>query len=206
MRANKNLTVVLGVLAVALLLPMVASSQNGVANAADKAAVSGSTIELLSPGGTVTALSATIKTSSTVDLIFSLTAECALWTSVSTSGNDMSEASAAVEAWLEVDGVVVPVGGAGAPDGHIVMCNRVHGQVTSMFDDEDARIQQYMNTRQANGFNWALLDVGSGDHTVELKVAFETHTTEGAFAQAGVGARTLVIEPTRLPHGATIQF
>lgn len=112
-------------------------------------------------------LSSTLKTSSPTDLMLSVSAECALWTDVATTGNDSATAISRVEMWLEVDGKVVPVnstdtatGDTGTPlevgqaeAGHVVFCNRAFGATTSNFDDEDATIRLFNRTRQANAFN-----------------------------------------------------
>jgi hypothetical protein len=185
-----------------LLAPLVAAATSGGSNAANKTSAAGSTVEVLSPvtaGQTV--LSTTIKTSPTQDLVFSLSMECALWTTVQTVGNDVSEASAKVVAWVEFDGVAVPVSGAG-DDGKVVFCDRLHRQTTTLFDDDNATIENYLATREANAFNWLLPDVGQGVHVVEVKADLTTEALDdGAAAQAGVGHRTLVVEPVHLAHG-----
>src|SRR5688572_19694964 len=105
---RKNVLVLLAAVALAapLALPTVAGgggSGSG-SNAANKTAASGSTLAVLGPGLTggadsltETVLSTTIKTSPPTDLIFSVTLECALWTTVETVGNDVSESTARVE-------------------------------------------------------------------------------------------------------------
>jgi hypothetical protein len=188
-----------------LAIPLVAAATDGTSNAANKTAATGSTVEFLSPlapGATV--LSTSIKTSTPQDLLFSVTMECALWTTVATVGNDVSEARATVTAWVEFDGVVVPVSSAD-PDGTVVFCDRLHRQTTTDLDDEDARIEQYLATRTANAFNWVLPDVGNGIHTVEVKADLTT-AVDGAdaAAQAGVGHRTLIVEPIHMAQGATV--
>ncbi len=187
-----------------LLLPVAASQLDGGSNAANKTSATGSSIEFVGPALDETVLATTIKTSAPQDLIFAVTLECALWTTVATVGNDVSEARATVTVTVLFDGVAVPVSSEG-PGGAVVFCDRLHRQTTTDFDDEDARIEQYLATRSANAFNWILPDVGSGLHTVQV-VADLTSNTEGAeaFAQAAVGQRTLIVEPTHLAQGATI--
>ena len=200
---TKNALIVLASLVLAA--PIVAAALNdGTSNAANKTSAAGSTIEFLGPLAAVPVLETTIKTSAPQDLIFAVTLECALWTTVATVGNDVSEARATVTVQVLFDGVPVPVSGDDA-DGSVVFCDRLHRQATTDFDDEDARIEQYLATRSANAFNWILPDVGSGLHTVTV-VADLTSNTQGAeaLAQAGVGHRTLIVEPTHLAQGFTL--
>lgn len=179
---------------------------------ADKVAVAGSVMEVMSAplvegssSEIVTLLEADIKTSAPTSLIFHLTAECALWTQVTTVGNDDQEAIATVKAWVEVDGERVGVTSAEDPDdedfGKVVLCNRAHRQVTEMFEDENATIKQFLRTRQANAFNWIALEVGSLTHTIEVKAELEVQATDLGDATAAVGKRTLVVEPVKLPPG-----
>jgi hypothetical protein len=200
---TKTLTFVAAVLA--LVVPLVAAATNGPSNAANKTAAAGSTVEFLSPlAPATTILATTIKTSAPQDLILSVTSECALWTTVATTGNDESIARATVQVWVEFDGVPVPVSGSG-DDGKVVFCDRLHRQTVTDLDDDDARIEQYLATRTANGFNWLLPDAGSGVHTIEVKADLTSETTGAdALAQAGVGHRTLIVEPTHLAQGFTL--
>ncbi|HET6399396.1 MAG TPA: hypothetical protein VFH47_07575 [Candidatus Thermoplasmatota archaeon] len=196
-------------IAILVAAPLAASSGNSSSSntpkAANKTAAVGSGIEFLGPGvsagsATVetTILSTSIKTSATQDLVFQVSLECALWTTVTTIGNQRSESTARVVVWVEFDGVPVPVGtdDTDAP-GQVVFCDRTHRQVVSDLDDEDARIEQYLATRTANAFNWFLEDAGSGTHSVAVKARLVGDAFDTAFAQAGVGHRTLVVEPVR---------
>jgi hypothetical protein len=200
MNLNRN-HLAIALAASLLAVPVVAAAlDDGGSNAANKTAASGSTVEILSAALSTTVLDTTIKTSSPQDLIFSVTMECALWTTVQTVGNDVSEARATVTVSVLFDGVAVPVSGAG-DDGRVVFCDRTHRQTTTGFDDENATIEQYLATRSANGFNWLLPDVGSGVHTVQVQADLTTFTSDDLFVQAGVGHRTLIVEPTHLAQG-----
>lgn len=179
---------------------------------ADKVAVAGSVLEEMSAplmdgssSEVVTLLETDVKTSAPTSLIFHLTAECALWTSVTTVGNDDQEAIATVKAWIEVDGEPVPVTSAEDPDdedlGKIVLCNRAHRQVTEMFEDDNATIKQFLRTRTANSFNWITLPLGSDTHHIEVKAQLDVQATDMGDATAAVGKRTLVAEPVKLPPG-----
>lgn len=180
---------------------------------ADKMAVSGSAIEIMgasiTSGGSsevVTLAEGTIKTSGPTDLIFRVTAECALWTHTATIGNDISEAIAAVKVWVEVDGAVVPVSGddVGEEAGKVVFCNRAYRMETTNFDDEDATIKSFLRTRSANAFNWITLDLGAGVHDVVLKAQLDAEVTGTAEAKAAVGKRTLIVEPVKLANDVVL--
>lgn len=188
---------VLGLVAAASLGPALATHQP-----ANKISVSGSTVELMSTdfsplaaGQTsevVQLLSSTMRTSGAVDLLFRATLECALWTDITTVGNDEARAYASVKAWVEVDGQAVAVDG---DDGKVVFCNRDYHRVTSMFDDENATIEDYLRTRSANAFNWFAFNVGPGFHTITLMAQLETEVEGTGNAVAAVGKRTLIVEP-----------
>lgn len=179
---------------------------------ANKIAVSGASVEILTAplvdGASSmeeTVLSGTLRASRPTDLVVGVTLECALWTTVVTVGNDASEATARVLVWVELDGEPVAVSGddTEAP-GQVVFCDRTHRQTVTDLDDEDARIEQFLRTRSANGFHWIALNVGSGIHTLDVVAQLEASATSLGDAQAGVGKRTLVVEPVRLAGDVTI--
>lgn len=186
---------------------------------ADKVVAAGSTLEVTdAASGPVELLSSTLKTSSPTDLMLAVTAECALWTDLTTTGNDSATAISRVEVWIEVDGEVVPVnstdtatGDTGTPlevgqaeAGHVVFCNRAFRATTSNFDDEDATIRLFNRTRQANAFNWLDLNLGAGEHTIKVYGDLTADTEGDATAKAAIGKRTLIVEPTKLANDATI--
>lgn len=164
---------------------------------ANKMAVAGASIDIGEPGETLDLLTGTIKSGGPSDLVISLSLECSILTQVGTVGNDFSQAKASIVAWVEIDGV--PVGVNAGDNGEVVFCDRVHEQETSLFDDENATIRSFLETRTANAFNWVAMNLGSGDHTIVAKARLTTET-EGdlALADAVVGKRTLVVEPTKL--------
>lgn len=172
---------------------------------ANKTSIASSTVEIFGPQERVTLLSTSIKTASPTDLVVQVTAECDILTRLSTVGNDVAEASAAIRMWVELDGAPVVVNSAEAAEdaGRVTFCDRIHQQQTSDFDDEDATIEQFLQTRSANAFNWIALDVGHGVHTVEIVGTLTQETAGDATAQGIVGKRTLVVEPMMLAHGTT---
>lgn len=154
-------------------------------------------------------LTETLKVSSPADLILSLTAECSIITELTTGGEspDSSTAEGTVEMWITIDGKPVPVSSTEGDDGSIVFCNRAYGR--SVEDTEgDGDVDEeddYIRTRTANAFNWLALDTGSaydslenGQNILDVVVwADYTASTSGeAVADAWVGARSLIIEPT----------
>lgn len=155
----------------------------------------------------VTILSSMIKTSSPTDLLVQVSLECALWTEVLSSTVDehpegytaYGRAEARVEIWIELDGVAIPLGDS---DGHVTFCDRVHEQEIFDIDESTGNftIRQYLETKTANAFNWFTLDVGSGVHTIAVKADIEADSTDGSWAEGAIGARTLIVEPTRFPN------
>ena len=218
---NRN-SLVIALVAIALASPFVSAALGGGADsttAANKTTAAGSSVEYLPPDAVdsylgVVLLTSAIKTSKPTDLLLQLTLECALWTTVTSStivdhpdGIDaVSRAEARVVAWVEVDGVPVKVD-SGDADGKVSMCDRVHEQEVSDIDNSTGNwtLRQYLATRNANGFNWITLNVGSGVHSVVVKADIETSTDgPGALAEGAVGKRTLIVEPTRFANGATL--
>ena len=211
-------TLIIAVATVALCAPFVSAAlSDGTANAANKTAANGSNVQymsadLIDTDQGLTVLTTTIKTSKSTDLLLQLSMECALWTETITTTIDQhplgydnyARAEAHVEAWIEVDGVPVTLGPE--DDGKVVMCDRVHEQELSDIDNSTGNhtIRQYLETRNANAFNWVVLNAGSGVHTVVVKVDIEAANTQGAFAEVAVGKRTLIVEPTRFANGATV--
>ena len=70
------------------------------------------------------------------------------------------------------------------------------------------------STRQADGFNWLALNVGTNYpsptsdnvHHVTLFAKFDTQTNKKAttFGTAAVFSRTLILDPVKAAHGATV--
>ena len=184
---------------------------------ANKVAAAGSGVDEVN--GTAILLQERVKVSSPFDLILQLTSECSIITELTTGGSgaeDFSEANAAVRLWITIDGETVPVQtgdtdpqteGVQEDDGKATFCNRTYGRrVEDTEGDGDVDQQDdYIRTRTANAFNWLALDIGrnydkpaNGKNIVDVVVHAEYDTdTEGrAVADAFVGKRTLIMEPT----------
>jgi hypothetical protein len=195
-----------GLIAVTGLLGYAESAQ-AEGGPANKVAAVGTTTEHFDDATPV--LSEQLKVSSPADLILSLTAECSIITELSTGGEspDSSSAEGQVEMWITIDGKNVPISSTEGDDGGVVFCNRAYGRTvedTEGDGDVDAE-DDYIRTRTANAFNWLALDTGfnyddpaNGNNILDVVVwADYTASTEGeALANAWVGARSLIIEPT----------
>ena len=185
---------------------------------ANKVAASGSTVEVAAPGQTIPVLQERVKVSSSFDLILQLASECDILTELTTGGEgrsaDTASAFGQVRMFITIDGKTVPITqtqtGADGDDGKVVFCNRAH---TKSIEDQEDNLpmdgtdeeRDMTQTRQANAFNWLALDVGfnydnpaNGNNVVDIIVFAEfTETTENrGVAEALIGNRTLIAEPT----------
>lgn len=177
---------------------------------ANKAAVAASKMEVMTAQaeeGTAseeaTLFATQIRTSDKADLVLEVTAECALVTDIVNLGNSDSEAVAQVKVWAEIDGQPVSLGEGEEAD-NAVFCNRAFRKVITDLDDEDAQFETFLRTRAAHAFNWIALNVPSGVHDIAIKSQLEVTVTGVGNAEALVGKRTLVVEPIKLPHDATL--
>lgn len=188
---------------------------------ANKIAAAGSVEDepFIVAGEPVLLLQETFKTSKPTDLLLNVAAECSIVTEVTTVGNDTSTASGQLEFFLtkvtsdgdpttedkpERIGVTqestAPNEDEDGDTGEVVFCNRTYQRETTLFNDDDATIRTFMETRNANSFNWLELNAGSGVHTVSLYAQYteaEDATKGEATAEGVVGARTMIIEPVR---------
>lgn len=207
-------TLALAAVMLALAAGMVGRQAGATHSPANKVAVAGSTLEIMTAdltSGTAsqveTLLTGSIKTSTRVDLVFQVTAECALWTNTKNVGDSDSEAVAQVKIWVLVDGKTVGVNGAdsGPEAGRVVFCDRAFRNVMSGFsedndDDDDSTetIELFQRTRSANAFNWIKLNLGRGAHSITVVGQLDTAVNGVGMAKAAIGRRTLVVEPTHL--------
>lgn len=206
----------LGALVMSIVSPATATHQP-----ADKVAVASSTMEKMTTPVVEGAESVEVdlfgsdedpilmKTASPTDLVFSVNAECALTTDVTTQitgqGTDESEAVASMKVWVEVDGERVGVTGADE-DGEVVFCNRAfRNRFTQTDDDEDNHtFEQFLRTRATHSFEWIKLNMGSDVHEIVVKAQLESNVTGVGTAQALVGKRTLVITPGKYANDVEI--
>jgi hypothetical protein len=102
-----------------------------------------------------------------------------------------------------------------------VFCDRTyHRTVTDQESPADGIDQEsdYIRTKAANAFNWLRFNAGSGVHEVVVKADLETSDPSCAAnelapnapgpnatcAQAYVGNRTLIVEPTKTANNAVM--
>jgi hypothetical protein len=188
--------------AAAAALWVVTASGGAVDNLpSDKMTVTGSQLESAAPGQDVTLLGPVqMRTSTPEDLVLQVSAECSLLTGLTTTGNETADSQGQVQVWVEVDGkkvAVVP----GPPSStttddqsKVTFCNRAYHRTTSGFGPTES-IDDYINTKAANAFNWVTVNVGNGIHTIAVKGDLTATATNGT-AEAKIGNRTLVVQPT----------
>jgi hypothetical protein len=205
-------TVLTAILLVSVLF-VAYTSQRALADhePANKVAAAGSEVEIFAPGETVAVLSERIRTASPTDLILQVTAECDILTELTTGGTQENNAGAfgQVRMWLTIDDTVVPVSSDDVDEtGKVVFCNRAHEKsIVDAENDDDGTDEEYdmTRTRQANAFNWLALDSGTaydsaanGNNILDITLwaEFTETTINTAVAEARVGHRTLIVEPT----------
>jgi hypothetical protein len=197
------------------------------ANGANKTSFSSGSLVLNTEGladdGAVIA-SASIKTSTPKDLVVMFTEECSLYTEVrlkSGSSGSVSESQvrAAQSITLEVDGKVVPIGAG--DDGKVTMCDRTYNISTNILDQvqklcsavgsldgtttcEESYLNSFISTKDAHGWNWVVLNLGAGEHTIEVYSEFvdEEGVIGDGTASVAVGKRSLIVLPQNLSNDA----
>jgi hypothetical protein len=187
---------------------------------ADKVVASGDKVVVAGPADEVVLLTASLRTSSPTDLILSVAMECSIITDVTTGGTtvagatDSALAAGKVRAWVEIDGEIVPINSmssAPAPgddSDKVTFCNRVHQQeVEDAEDPQDGldKLRTYVETKNANAFNWLRLNLGSGVHHIVVKGELTVDAVgEESGAEAYIGNRAIIVEPAKLANDATI--
>lgn len=193
---------------------------------ANKAVAAGSKRVVTGPGVKVKLMSATFKTSKPTDLLIQISAECSILTDVVIPGSDepgatqTAEASASVRVWAELDGKIVPLNDISSPpqdpadsakgtdSDKATFCDRLHRRTVSDREDPQDGVdgsRDYMLTKSANAFNWVRMNAGSGLHELVVYADLAVGTlTAGSNAQAHIGNRTLIVEPTKMANAAVI--
>jgi hypothetical protein len=215
MKVGRLSTALLGALVAAIL----AQTQGVFAThqPADKVAATADLddVAFVANANDVPLLSETFRTSKPTDLILQVSAECSIITDVATDGNDSQMAGGRLKFYMTIQtGTAAPIligvtetatgtttPGMAGDDGRVVFCNQKYQRdITKLGDSDadDARIRTFLETRQANAFNWVHLNAGNGVHTVRLFADYdEAETSPDATARGVVGRRTLVIEPVK---------
>ena len=215
---------------------------------ADKVVAAGSRTVKFAPGTNVELLSARFKTSKPTDLMIHVTAECSILTKLNTAGgpqvsSEMDRASGDIRVWVEVDSTnnqgvtttrVVPITSASAPPQNsstpptgskasdsATFCNRTYERTVTSRESVNDGIDgesDFIDTKSANGFNWVLLNSGSGMHTLRVMADLTASPDLGSpntacqpnsatmetCAEAFVGNRTLIVEPAKFSNDTVI--
>ena len=175
-------------------------------------AINRGNITFIEDGETVKILQETVKTSKPTDLLFSVTAESSILTHLTTTGNQTSSADGTLSVYVTVNGQVVhPTGGPG--QGHptngdtaeVIFANQAYTRTTSFNTlDQDHSIETYLRTKHASGFNWAVLNAGSGTHVIEVWARFNDAESGNGTAEGVVGNRSLVVQAVKCEVDETI--
>lgn len=192
------------------------------AQPANKVMAAGAKQTVVAPGSNVVLMSGTMKTSKPTDLMLQVAAECTILTGLTTNNaNPTSNAQSRVRVWVEVDDKIVSLNQVSSPpqdpedpntnngndSDKVTFCDREYQR--SVTDSENPLDGQdtesdYIRTKSAHGFNWVQMNVGSGVHKIEVVADLETATTGNAQAEAIVGNRSLIVEPTKMANNAVI--
>jgi hypothetical protein len=199
-------------LAGALLVVATGAFAGSSATPANKVVASGSSTVVMAPKTGATLLTATMSTSKPTDLSLLVTAECSILTTLENVGTSTASARGQVRIWTEVDNQIVPIQStseppqntppAGGDKDKSVFCERMH-KVEFIEPTNTSTIKQYEETRNADAFNWVRLNVGAGTHKIAVKADLNSEAVNGT-AEAVVGNRTLIVDPTHMANNAII--
>lgn len=168
-----------------------------------------SEVAFVDSGESEVLLEETLRVSKTADLLLGVTAECSILSSIATEGNDTASTNGQLKLHVTIDGAHVPVSDADTDDGRVVFCDRTYQRETSFFEDEEARIEDFLGTRTANAFDWVALDAGwldvDGDGLLSVAVhaEYDENNSGEADSEGVIGNRTLVIQPTQAKNDET---
>ena len=224
----------------------IALSQTAIAAPANKTAIgSGSMGAIADSDGWTTIVAGTIKTSTPSDLIVRHNQECAIHTGLNLD-QDNEKATSAVreDIRLVVDGVVQPAT-YGDEDGIVTLCGRAYQIDTNVLstvydlcafvesldldgdgvpdntevcEDDEIYFDSYIRTKQAHGWDWVVIDVGSGVHTVEVQAMLFNELDDLTNGKKGkaidsnndtvetileIGKRSLIVTESKLATGST---
>ena len=202
--SERRILIALAALSIAALAAPAAHAQNV---ASQKAYFSHGETEILGTDGD-TIMSGAIKTSGVGDMMISVSMECSLWTSTSTTstkggGKSSSTSRAAVNATVLVDGQP-------AAPGQVVFCDREQ-QVSLQFSSNTVEVtdaitlELFQKTKDAATFNFYALDLGAGVHRIEVRADSivepdpNAPNTASSGTRAAVGKRTLYVEEINNP-------
>ena len=185
---------------------------------ANKVMAAGGKEQVIAPGSQVTILQGTMKTSKPTDLMLQVALECSILTDITTDNESMtSSAQGTVRAWVEVDDKIVSLiqtssppqnpTAAGNDTDKVTFCDREYRRTVmdqeNPLDGVDSQ-NDYLRTKSAHGFNWVQMNVGSGVHKIEVVADLSTNEAGKAVAEAIIGNRSLIVEPTKMANDAVI--
>jgi hypothetical protein len=173
---------------------------------ADKMTATAGDTMVTAPGGSLTIMTAQMKTSTVADLVFNVTSECSILSNITNMGTSTSAYKTIVRVWVELDGTAVPVvpsitttgaagGTGGSDDGRVVFCNRELTRSTTFQSDSES-IKDVETTETANAFNWIAPNVGNGIHNIAVKASFENSNSGDAMSHGVISRRSLVVNTT----------
>ena len=206
---------------------LAASSFNGQAQAAESKVggiMSSSSFVVAGDADYTTILSGSIQTSQWEDVVFDVSLVCGLTTdtTVKSKGgkDDTSTAEAKVVIHVRVDGKVVEPGEVTfcsrkqtqmAKFGGIMeSCTDANGDGTITFDEcewTDEELRLVLQTQSANAFNFFVLDLDQGVHSVEVRAKTSENTTSQAgssLATATIGKATVAINEVKFVKSADL--
>lgn len=214
MLKRRNLTIasVVGAVALAAAALLATGALAGGGEPANKVVAAGDHTVVMAPQSGATLMSATMSTSKPTDLVLQVSLECSILTTVTNVGTSTSTASGQVRVWTEVDGQIVPIESVSEPPqstpppgtdaDKVVFCDRTH-TVEFMPTTQTDTLKQFQETKNADAFNWLRFNVGAGEHTITVKADLASQAVNGT-AEAVVGNRTLIVEPTHMANDAVI--
>lgn len=200
------------VLVSALFMAVTGAFAGGGGEPANKVVAAGDHTVVMAPEQGATLLTAKMSTAKPTDLVLQVSLECSILTTVTNVGTSTASASGQVRVWTEVDGQIVPVESTSEPPQNTppggtdadkaVFCSRTH-TVEFMPLTETETLKQFQETKNADAFNWLRFNVGAGEHTIAVKADLNSEAVNGT-AEAIVGNRTLIVEPTQMANNAVI--
>jgi len=223
-------------LVAAISITAVAIGQSS-AQPADKAFAAASKDKKFSAtDGNQVLLTATVKNSKPTDMILQVSMECSIITDAVITGTQGATESTTtqgkVRTWITIDNDsnIVPIISSSDPpqdpsaqpkgddSDKVTFCNRVFNRTAKDQETPSNGLdysRDYIETKDANAFNWLRLNMGSGTHVIKLwgeltadpegDCAFTAMATPGSScAHAYVGSRSMIGEPTKLANNAVV--
>jgi hypothetical protein len=210
-RRTVALLAVIAALSAALLM-VATGAFAGSGEPADKVVAAGDSTIVMAPKSGATLLSAKMTTSKPTDISLAVSLECSILTTVENVGTSTASATGQVRVWTEVDGQIVPIQSISSPPQEtpppggeadkVVFCERSHKVETISLTNTET-IKQFQATKNADAFNWLRLNVGAGEHKITVKADLNSEAVNGT-AEAVVGNRTLIVEPSKMANSAVI--